>query len=41
MANVRTAIGIDLGTSKMVFTKIDRGGVSVICNEANYRSTPP
>lgn len=31
------AIGIDLGSSKIVIAAIKEGGVEIITNEANYR----
>jgi molecular chaperone DnaK (HSP70) len=35
----QTAIGIDLGSSKMVFSKISKNGIEVILNESSARQS--
>jgi heat shock protein 4 len=36
----QAAIGLDLGSFKAVITAAKKGGVDVVCNEANFRETP-
>lgn len=40
MAHYPCAIGVDLGSSGFVMSAVRRGGVDVLVNDANYRSTP-
>lgn len=35
-----SAVGIDLGSSRFVIAVVKKGGVEIISNESNYRSTP-
>ena len=40
MSIQQAVVGIDLGSSKAVITCAKKGGVDVVCNEANFRETP-
>ena len=40
MNRKHTALGIDLGSSRMILAAVMRGGVEIVINGASYRSTP-
>lgn len=35
-----SAVGIDFGSSRFIVAVVKKGGVEIISNESNYRSTP-
>ena len=40
MQNTMMAVGVDMGSSRIVVAVAKKGGVEILCNESSYRATP-
>jgi molecular chaperone DnaK (HSP70) len=40
MQNTMMAVGVDMGSSRLIVAVAKKGGVEILCNESSYRLTP-